>query len=118
MTITPIVSGDEQVTLSIDYTQSGFTGKISETAPPGTQTKTFKSMIRVKNGEMILLGGLEEKSKDKSGSGIPFLSRIPIIKFFFSSRSEKKEKSKSELIEKRFPTKKLKTEFQLKLRRN
>ena len=52
-------------------------------------------MIRVKNGEMILLGGLEKKRKSDSGSGVPILSRIPILKWFFSSR--KKDKSKSKL---------------------
>ena len=51
-------------------------------------------MMRVKNQEMILLGGLEQNSTNESGSGIPFLSRIPIIKWFFSSRSRSKSDNK------------------------
>lgn len=92
--IKPIVSGDEQITLDIKVTQSDFTARISPSAPPGQVTRTFESLIRVKNGEMVLLGGLEEQSDSNTGSGVPFLSRIPIIKWFFSSRSKEKKKSK------------------------
>lgn len=35
ITINPQVSGDEQITMSIGVTQSSFTERISETAPPG-----------------------------------------------------------------------------------
>ena len=48
----------------------------------------------IKNGEMILLGGLDELKKEDSGSGTPLLSRIPIIKWFFSSRKKGKNNSK------------------------
>jgi type IV pilus assembly protein PilQ len=84
--IRPVVSGDDQITLEIEVTQEDFTSRISEFAPPGKVARTFKSLIRVKNQEMILLGGLEEKRKSDTGSGVPFLSRVPIIKWFFSSR--------------------------------
>lgn len=94
VTIKPMVSGDDQITLDITVTQSDFTSKISETAPPGTTTRSFSSLLRIRNEEMVLLGGLEEKTIDKSGSGVPFLSRIPVIKWLFSNRSDLKSKSK------------------------
>lgn len=94
VTILPIVSGKENITLEIEVTQSDFTEKISKFAPPNTVNRSFKSLIRVKNGEMILLGGLEEAEKSESASGWPILSRIPIIKWIFSSRSKKNSKSK------------------------
>jgi type IV pilus assembly protein PilQ len=86
--IRPVVSGDDQITLEIEVTQEDFTSRISQFAPPGKVARTFKSLIRVKNQEMILLGGLEEKRNSDTGSGVPFLSRIPVIKWFFSSRSK------------------------------
>ncbi|MBC7862012.1 MAG: general secretion pathway protein GspD [Bacteroidia bacterium] len=92
--ITPMVSLDEQITLDIAVKQSSFTPRISPTAPPGSITRDFKSMIRVKNGEMVMLGGLEEESTNNTSSGTPFLSRIPIIKWFFSSRTKAKSNSK------------------------
>lgn len=94
VTINPIVSGDDQITMDILVKQSSFTARISPSAPPGTITRDFKSLIRVKNGEMIMLGGLEENTMNDSGSGVPFLSRIPVIKWFFSSRTKIKSKNK------------------------
>lgn len=94
LTIKPIVSGDDQVTLKVTVQQSDFTGRISPNAPPGSISREFDSMIRVKNGEMIILGGLEEKGTNDTGRGVPVLSRIPIIKWFFSSRIRSKENSK------------------------
>jgi type IV pilus assembly protein PilQ len=92
--INPIVSGDEQITMKINVKQSNFTERISPSAPPGKTSRDFESMIRVKNGETIILGGLEENSENESGSGFPVLSRIPIIKWFFSSRTRSKSKTK------------------------
>ncbi len=95
VTIKPVVSGDEQVTLEIEVNQSDFTGKkIGLTGPPGTVTRKFKSIIRVKNEEMVILGGLENNKVERSGSGLPFINRIPIIKYLFGSRVASKSKSK------------------------
>ena len=92
--IKPIVSGDEQITLDIEVTHSDFTGRMNPEAPPGTTSRSFKSMIRVKNNEMILLGGLEEKSVNDTHSGVPFLSKVPILKWFFSNSTKDKAKTK------------------------
>ncbi len=95
VSIKPMFSGDDQVTLDIKVEQSGFKKNRVPDAPPGSDNKSFTSLIRVKNEEMVLLGGLEEKSNSNTGSGVPLLSRIPILKWIFSSRE--KEKMDSQL---------------------
>lgn len=92
--ITPFVSKDENVTLTIAVEKSSFLARAGENAPPGKATQQFESMVRVKNNEMVLLGGLDELENENSGTGTPFFSRIPVIKWFFSSRKKRKEKSK------------------------
>ncbi|SHI73749.1 type II secretion system protein D (GspD) [Mesonia phycicola] len=92
--IKPNVSKDEQVTLNIRVEKSAFTGRSGENAPPDRATQQFQSLVRVRNNEMILLGGLDELEKQDTGTGTPFLARIPIIKWFFSSRGKSKSKSK------------------------
>jgi type IV pilus assembly protein PilQ len=94
LSINPIVSGNEQITLEIKVKQSSFTERISPNAPPGTITRDFSSLIRVKNQEMIMLGGLDENSVSDTGSGVPFLSRIPVLKWLFSSRTRAKSNNK------------------------
>ena len=96
LTIKPYVSGNGSVTLSIDVIQSSFGNRIAPNAPPDINSRTFNSSIRVQDQDIIILGGLEENRKQNSGTGVPFLSKIPIIKWLFSSR--KKEVSKSKLV--------------------
>lgn len=92
--IKPYVSTDEAVTLTVTVEKSSFLARVGETAPPGKATQKFQSLVRVKNNEMVLLGGLDELKKENSGSGVPLISRIPVIKWFFSSRRKSKSNSK------------------------
>lgn len=94
LTIDPQVSGDEQITMTINVKQSSFTERISNTAPPGTINRNFESLVRVKNGEMIMLGGLEENSTSHSGKGLPGISRIPVLRWIFGSRTKTKSENK------------------------
>ncbi|MFI1772541.1 type II secretion system protein GspD [Thalassobellus citreus] len=95
LTIKPMVSGDGQVTLDIFVVQSSFGLRIAEDAPPDLSSREFSSIIRVQDQDIVVLGGLEEQVKNDSGSGVPFLARIPIIKWLFSQR--KREDSKAKL---------------------
>jgi type IV pilus assembly protein PilQ len=88
LNILPVVSGDDQITLEIEVQQSEFTPREYENSPPGSVTRNFKSLIRVKNQEMVLLGGIDRESTQDTGSGTPLLSRIPVLKWLFSSRTK------------------------------
>jgi type IV pilus assembly protein PilQ len=91
--ITPYVAGNDEVTMHIGVSISNFTSSNNTVdQPPPTSTSKFKSIIRVRNEEMILLGGIERTTKNETASGIPLLSRIPILKWLFSSRTRSDSK--------------------------
>jgi len=94
VTIDPQISGDEQITMTINVKQSSFTERISPSAPPGTINRDFQSLVRVRNGEMIMLGGLEESTNDKSGRGLPLLSRLPVLRWIFGNSTRTKSENK------------------------
>ncbi len=94
LTIKPLVSGDGQVTLDIFVVQSSFGNRISNEAPPDINSREFSSIIRVRDQDIVILGGLEERSRNNSGTGIPLLSRIPIIKWLFSKRKREAKRAK------------------------
>ncbi len=96
--IKPFVSGDGSVNMKISVEQSEFTSRIIEDAPPGMVTRKFESMIRVKDRETILLGGLEQNISTKSSRGVPVLSKIPVLKWLFGSNTKGKEKSRLNII--------------------
>lgn len=93
--VTPYVSGDEQITLEIDVQQSDFLGQLQLNTPPAQVTRKFDSQIRIKNGDMIALGGLESKEQSNTARGLPLLARIPILNFL---GNKKNLNNNSELI--------------------
>lgn len=97
--IKPFVSSDGNVTMDITLTNDDFDGsKVDPTAPPNATKQTFESVIRVQNGDVVLLGGLDKKRNSNSGNGTPLLARVPVIKWLFSSREKSKSKYKLHII--------------------
>ena len=97
--IMPFVSGNGEITLDIQVIQSAFNGeRIAEDAPPGINSREFSSIIRMKDQEVAILGGIEETRKDDSGSGVPLLSRIPVLKWLFSKKRREDTKRKLNIL--------------------
>lgn len=93
--VLPFVSEDGEITMDIKVIQSTFSGeRITETGPPEISSREFTSVIRSRTNDITVLGGLEENRKENSGSGVPFLAKIPVIKWFFSKRVRTVSKSK------------------------
>jgi type IV pilus assembly protein PilQ len=88
--ITPYVSLDKQITLEIEIEQNEFTEREEESAPPGSITRSFKSQITVQNEDMVLLGGIDKNTKEKSSKGLPFLAKVPVIKWLFGKTKNNK----------------------------
>lgn len=91
LSITPYVSEDGHITMTIDLSQSEFTDRTEKEAPPGTTTRSFRSMVRVRNEEMVLLGGIDRQSHEKSSQGLPFIARIPVLKWIFGMHKNNKQ---------------------------
>ena len=91
LSITPYVSEDGHITMTIDLSQSEFTDRTEKEAPPGTTTRSFRSMVRVKNEETVLLGGIDRQSHEKSSQGLPFIARVPVLKWIFGTHKNNKQ---------------------------
>lgn len=55
--------------------------------PPTIDTRVIKSMVRLRNGQTIVLGGQRQTENVVNSKGIPFLSSIPILGWVFSSKT-------------------------------
>ena len=87
--ITPYISLDSCITLQIDLNQNEFTERETEKdAPPGMTTRSFNSIITVKNQEMVLLGGIEKNISSRTSRGLPFIARIPVLRWIFGTSSK------------------------------
>lgn len=55
---------------------------------PVIQTRTIDTIAKVKSGNILVIGGLMKDTTVNDESGIPFLSRIPILGYLFKSTSK------------------------------
>jgi type II secretory pathway component GspD/PulD (secretin) len=55
--------------------------------PPNVDTRVIESMVRLRNGQTIVLGGQRQTEEMVSRRGVPFLSSIPVLGWLFSSRT-------------------------------
>ncbi|MEA3331766.1 MAG: pilus (MSHA type) biogenesis protein MshL [Campylobacterota bacterium] len=101
--ITPEISDDNTITLkinpSLSETRSDMTQEVSpdgRTMPPDLSRRQLSSVVTVKDGERIILGGLINTRSTLESNQIPILGDIPILSYLF--KYEEKVKQVQELV--------------------
>ena len=84
--ITPRVHAGREISLkmSMDVSDVDSYVSIGGISQPVIGQRKIENEIRLRDGEVSLLGGMMEDSKTKALSGIPRLSSIPILKYLFA----------------------------------
>ncbi|MEW6290272.1 MAG: type II and III secretion system protein [Thermodesulfobacteriota bacterium] len=72
LTLTPVTS---QVKTPIEYKQFGTAG--SEVGLPEVDIREMTTLVKIKNGEMLIVGGLIDSTSDYTEAQIPGLGDIP-----------------------------------------
>ncbi|STP11876.1 Pullulanase secretion envelope pulD [Helicobacter cinaedi] len=67
-------------------------------SPPNLSTKQLSSLVQVKDGEKIVLGGLIDKTEGQILRKLPILGDIPLIKYLFSYKKNIKETQEMVII--------------------
>jgi len=88
--VKPRLSSNNQVTLEVETTIEDLDPSSEQVADRPTTTKrTVKTNAIVKNGEMIILGGLIKRVGGKGASKVPFLGEIPVLgNLLFTHKSD------------------------------
>ncbi len=86
--MTPSVHYDHDVTLKIKIEVSAESGTetISGVTEPIISQRVVDQVIRLREGEASILGGIQNKQESQNWTGIPGLSAIPILKYIFGSK--------------------------------
>lgn len=107
MNVTPQISEDDQVSLNIRPTISRITGYKADPVPqllganfqnlvPEIQVRELESMLKVGNGQVVILGGLMQDTLEQNRNGVPGLSSLPGIGDLFKQKND--TGGKSELV--------------------
>ncbi len=96
--ITPIVHYDRDVTLKIKIVSSQEQGStnIGGITEPIISQRTADQVVRLKEGEVNILGGFLQKQDLTTIGGTPGLGELPILKYIFSSTAH--EQADDEII--------------------
>jgi len=87
--ITPRVHLNHEVSLKVVVEVSSVTGSVSIGGinQPIISQRKIEHDVRLKEGEVSVLGGLIEKSQTKTITGWPGLDKIPFLRYFFSEEN-------------------------------
>lgn len=65
-------------------------------ANPRISTRSVATQVAVQSGQTVLLGGLIQQNNAESGSSVPYLGRVPGLRWLFGTES--RSKARTELI--------------------
>lgn len=91
--VTPQVNGDDYVTLLVEPKLTRVAASLVGGSVLDPVTRGVKSMVRVKNGDTIVVGGLIDTREEKVVRKVPLLGYIPLIGWLFTSESSQKTNS-------------------------
>jgi general secretion pathway protein D len=88
MEMQPTIHYNGDVTLKVKVEISAKTGEttISGVTEPIISQQTVDEVIRLKEGESNLIGGLLQDQNNRDVSGTPGLGEMPLMKYFFSTQ--------------------------------
>ncbi len=98
LSVTPKINEDKFVSLDINQEISQIddtrTAQFVDAVP--LLRRQAKTSVVVKDKQTLIIGGMINKQKGNSNAGVPFVSKIPIIGWFFSSK--KTSENKTEIL--------------------
>ena len=88
LVIHPTISADGYVMLDVTQEVNAATNETTFDAPV-ISTRSVRTRLLVKDGQTVVLGGLTDQQRDRTRSGIPLLSSLPLIGGFFGASSRR-----------------------------
>ncbi len=79
------ITDDEHIHITIDATQNVVTGE-SATEVPVIDTRNVRTELLLKDGQVVIMGGLRRKEIQKQVKQVPLLGDLPLIGFLFRSK--------------------------------
>jgi general secretion pathway protein D len=88
LTVRPTVSDDGYVMLEVTQEVNAATTETAFDAPV-ISTRSVVTSLLVRDGQTAVLGGLSDVQRDATRSGVPVLSRIPLIGWLFGGMTRR-----------------------------
>ena len=93
MQVTPHINQGGLVTLDVQVEVSDPGTTVNPGDAPPINTRSIQTMVNVQTGQTMVMGGLIGETKQNTSSGLPLLSRIPIIGGLFGTQELKNNRT-------------------------
>jgi len=95
LSVTPHLTDDGRINLEVKTRVEAITGwkTAQEQEMPIVAKREAKTQISVRDGEVIVIGGLVKEQETQSVTKVPILGDLPLLGNLFTHRSTKKEKN-------------------------
>ncbi|MBI5561501.1 MAG: type IV pilus secretin PilQ [Deltaproteobacteria bacterium] len=91
LTVTPQISNDDYVLLNIATNKSDPDYSHTVDNIPGVSEKSASTVVLVKNGETVVIGGLYKSTTSDQDNAVPFLETIPVLGVLFKGNAKRVE---------------------------
>jgi len=93
--VTPRVHPDGDVSMKLSAEVSSITGSsnIGGINQPVISQRKVEDDIRLKDGEVSVLGGLIERTETTTSNGVPGVAQLPLFRYLFSANTKEVEES-------------------------
>jgi len=92
LAITPKVTADGSIIVKIVISQSLFLPEVTGDILVSTSISEASTELRVRSGEVIVIGGIITERNTKTTSGIPYLKNLPILGYLFGKSNIQTER--------------------------
>ncbi len=91
--VTPQVTKDGNVRLKIKATKDSADFEATTLAGPTIDKREAITEVIIKDGETAVIGGIYESTDNWADDGVPYLRRIPLLRWLFNKEYKKQEKA-------------------------
>lgn len=88
LNVRPRVNANGLVVMEVEQEVSDVAPKSANSLTPTIQQRKINSTVAVQSGETVVLGGLIRENKTESESGVPGLSKLPVLGFLFGATKD------------------------------
>ncbi|WP_299146615.1 type II secretion system secretin GspD [uncultured Tateyamaria sp.] len=90
LTVTPQINADDTVKLAIDQEVSSLTNATASAGGEITARRALSTNVLVRDGNVIMLGGLLENGSGSVSQAVPGLSKLPVVGGLFRGKNSSK----------------------------
>ena len=92
LSVTPHISPNNEITMELEPQVGDIAGILQGSSSPIISLQRAHTVLRVKDGQTVVIGGVLKTRSTVGHQGVPFISKLPVIGSLFGSRATSTEK--------------------------